>query len=165
MDVSAGCDCAPSALREGAVENMAIGWRPSRPRSDTLLRISVSSNQDRNSPTTCTSRITRHDEDAANLRSWGIKPETATYSHSIINETCKLLIFNAPEAAPQKFSVIFPVKVRSSSIGEGFRAVRPKLSFRDLSTRANIADNIGARPGRSRNRLTSAGIELIKLLS
>jgi hypothetical protein len=92
MDVSAGCDCAPSALREGAVENMAIGWRPSRPRSDTLLRISVSSNQDRNSPTTCTSRITRHDEDAANLRSWGIKPETATYSHSIINEPSKLLI-------------------------------------------------------------------------
>jgi hypothetical protein len=89
----------------------------------------------------------------------------AAHSHSIINETCKLLIFNAPEAAPQKFSVIFPVKVRSSSIGEGFRAVRPKLSFRDLSTRANIADNIGARPGRSRNRLTSAGIELIKLLS
>jgi hypothetical protein len=75
------------------------------------------------------------------------------------------LIFNAPEAAPQKFSVIFPVKVRSSSIGEGFRAVRPKLSFRDLSTRANIADTIGARPGRSRNWLTSAGIELIKLLS
>jgi hypothetical protein len=74
MDVSAGSDCAPSALREGAVENMAIGGCPSRPRSDTFLRISVSSNQDRNSPTTCTSRITRHDEDAANLRSWGIEP-------------------------------------------------------------------------------------------
>jgi hypothetical protein len=142
MDVSAGCDCAPSALREGAVENMAIGWRPSRPRSDTLLRISVSSNQDRNSPTTCTSRITRHDEDAANLRSWGIKPETATYSHSIINEPSTLLTCNAPEADPQKFTVVFTVKVRSTSIGAGFQAIGPKVTFRDLS---RSIDSWGAR--------------------
>jgi hypothetical protein len=124
MDVSAGSDCAPSALREGAVENMAIGWCPSRPRSDTLLRISVSSNQDRNSPTTCTSQITRHDEDAADLRSWGIRPETATYSHSIINGFAKSLIRLTSASNRASFAV------RCTATSSGI----PSRSFHHRST-------------------------------
>ena len=69
----------------------------------------------------------------------GIDPET--YSHSIINERSKLLICNAPEADPQKFTVIFTVKVRSTSIGAGLRALRPKATFRDLSTSIDSHDD------------------------
>jgi len=56
------------------------------------------------------------------------------YSHSIINEPSKLLICKPTDAAPQKFTVIFTVKVLGTSIGAGFRAIRPKATFRDLST-------------------------------
>jgi hypothetical protein len=56
------------------------------------------------------------------------------YSHSIINEPSKLLICKPTDAAPQKFTVIFTVKVLGTSIGAGFRAIRPKVTFRDLST-------------------------------
>lgn len=55
------------------------------------------------------------------------------HSHSIVNEPSKLLIGKALDAASQTFTVIFAVKVRSTSIGEGFRAVLRKLTFRDLS--------------------------------
>jgi hypothetical protein len=51
------------------------------------------------------------------LRSWGIKPETATYSHSIINETSKLLIRKAFAAASQTFTVILTVNLSGISIG------------------------------------------------
>ena len=57
----------------------------------------------------------------------------ARHSHSIINEPSKLLIRKALAAAPQTFTVIFTVKVRSISIGAGFWAIRPKMTFRDLS--------------------------------
>jgi hypothetical protein len=43
------------------------------------------------------------------------------------------LIRKALAAAPQTFTVIFTVKVRSISIGAGFWAIRPKMTFRDLS--------------------------------
>jgi hypothetical protein len=68
---------------------------------------------------------------------------TPPYSHSIINELSKLLIRNAPDAGPQKFAVSFTVKVRSTSIGAGFRPVRPKLTFRDLSTSIDSHDHRG----------------------
>jgi hypothetical protein len=70
----------------------------------------------------------------------------APYSHSIINEPSKLLICNAPETTPQKFTVIFTVKVRSTSIGAGLRAIRPEATFRDLSTSIDSRD----RPRRHR---------------
>jgi hypothetical protein len=38
------------------------------------------------------------------------------------------------------FTVIFTVKVRSTSIGAGLRAARPEVIFRDLSTPATIVD-------------------------
>lgn len=60
--------------------------------------------------------------------------QTPNHSHSIINDPYKLLICNAPEADPQKFTVIFTVKVRSTSIGVGLRAIRPEATFRDLLT-------------------------------
>jgi hypothetical protein len=41
---------------------------------------------------------------------------------------CKVLA-----AASQTFTVIFTVKVLSTSIGAGFRAIRPQVTFRDLS--------------------------------
>ena len=90
------------------------------------------------------------------------------YSHSIINEPAKLLIRKLLAIASQTFTVIFTVNPSGTSIGAGFRAVRPSCPFeiyRHLSTRANNAHSIGGCPGRSRNRLTSAGIELNKLLS
>jgi hypothetical protein len=37
------------------------------------------------------------------------------------------------DAALQKFTVIFTVKVRSTSIGAGLRAILRRLTFRDLS--------------------------------
>jgi hypothetical protein len=56
------------------------------------------------------------------------------HSHSIINEPSKLLIRKVVAATPQTFTVIFTVNLSGTSIGAGFRAVRPKLTFRDLST-------------------------------
>lgn len=69
----------------------------------------------------------------------------ALHSHSIINEPSKLLICNAPEAAPRKFTVIFTVRVRSTSIGAGLRAIRPEATFRDLSTSIDSSDHHGYR--------------------
>ena len=65
---------------------------------------------------------------------------TTHHSHSIINEPSKLLIRKAIAAAPQTFTVIFTVSLSSTSIGAGFRAVRPKLTFRDLSTSIDSDD-------------------------
>ena len=56
------------------------------------------------------------------------------YSHSIINEPSKLLIRKGLGAAPQAFTVIFTVNLSDTSIGAGFQATRPKVTFRDLST-------------------------------
>jgi hypothetical protein len=61
-------------------------------------------------------------------------PGRAPYSHSIINEPSKLLIRKVFAAASQTFTVIFTVKVLCTSIGAGLRAIRPKVTFRDLST-------------------------------
>jgi len=44
-------------------------------------------------------------------------------------------------AASQIFTVIFTVKVLSTSIGAGFRPIRPKLTFRDLSTSIDSRDD------------------------
>jgi hypothetical protein len=55
------------------------------------------------------------------------------------------LICNAPEADPQKFTVIFTVKVRSTSIGAGLRAIRPEATFRDLSTSIDSSNHLGHR--------------------
>jgi hypothetical protein len=62
------------------------------------------------------------------------------HSHSIINEPSKLLIRNVFAASSQTFTVIFTVRMRSTSIGAGFRAVRRKLTFRDLSTSIDSDD-------------------------
>ena len=56
------------------------------------------------------------------------------HSHSIINEPSKLLISQWFQAAMAIFTVIFTVKVSCTSIGAGFRAIRRKVTFRDLST-------------------------------
>jgi len=61
-------------------------------------------------------------------------PDRPFYSHSIINEPSKLLIRRELDVAPQTFTVILTVNLSGTSIGAGFRAVRPKLTFRDLST-------------------------------
>ena len=71
--------------------------------------------------------------------------DPASYSHSIINEPSKLLICKHPAAAPQKFTVIFTVKVRSTSIGAGLRATGPEATFRDLSTSIDSRDHRGHR--------------------
>jgi len=67
------------------------------------------------------------------------------YSHSIIDEPSELLICNAPEADPQKFTVIFTVKVRSASIDAGLRAIRPEATYRDLSTSIDSSNRRGQR--------------------
>jgi hypothetical protein len=54
------------------------------------------------------------------------------HSHSIINEPRKLLICNVLAAALKILTVTFAVNLSGTSIGAGFRAVRPKLTFRDL---------------------------------
>jgi hypothetical protein len=55
------------------------------------------------------------------------------------------LICKSTDAAPQKFTVIFTVKVRSTSIGEGLRAIRPEATFRDLSTSIDSSNHHGHR--------------------
>ena len=67
------------------------------------------------------------------------------YSHSIINEPSKLLICQHPETVPQKFTVILTVKVRSTSIGAGLRAIRQEATFRDLSTSIDSSNHRGHR--------------------
>ncbi len=61
----------------------------------------------------------------------GIDPET--YSHSIINEPSKLLIYEESATA----SALFTVKLSGTSTGAGFRAVRPNPTFRDRSSSIN----------------------------
>jgi hypothetical protein len=56
------------------------------------------------------------------------------HSHSIINETSKLLICKVLAAASKTFTVKFTVNVPGTSVGAGLRAIRPKVTFRDLST-------------------------------
>ena len=67
------------------------------------------------------------------------------YSHSIVNEPSKLLIGTALDAASKIVSVILTVNLSGTSIGEGFRLVRPKLTFRDLSTSIDSHDACGRR--------------------
>jgi hypothetical protein len=62
------------------------------------------------------------------------------YSHSIINETSKLLICKVLAPASQTFTVIFTVNLSGTSIGAGFRSVLRKLTFRDLSTSIDSDD-------------------------
>jgi hypothetical protein len=45
-------------------------------------------------------------------------------------------------AAPEIFAVIITVNLSGTSIGAGFRAIRPKVTFRDLS---RSIDSWGAR--------------------
>lgn len=71
--------------------------------------------------------------------------DQSPYSHSIINEPSKLLICQHPETVPQKFTVILTVKVRSTSIGAGLRAIRQEATFRDLSTSIDSSNHRGHR--------------------
>jgi hypothetical protein len=64
-----------------------------------------------------------------------------TYYHSIINKPSKLLMRKALAAAPQTFTVIFTVNLSGISIGAGFRAIRPKVTLRDLSTSIDSQDH------------------------
>jgi hypothetical protein len=86
------------------------------------------------------SQMAGDDEDASQNSVESVTTE-APYSHSIINEPSKLLIRNEPEAAPPKFTVIFTVKVRSTSIGAGLQAIRSEVTFRDLSTSIDSDDD------------------------
>jgi hypothetical protein len=61
--------------------------------------------------------------------------------HSIINEPSKPLFCMALAAASQTFTVTFTVNLPGNSIGAGFRAVRRKLTFRDLSTSIDSHDD------------------------
>jgi hypothetical protein len=76
-----------------------------------------------------------------------------SHSHSIINEPSKLLIRKALAAAPQTFTVIFTVNLSGTSIGAGLQAIRPKLTFRDLST------SIDSRDHRRHHRRASVSVE------
>jgi len=88
-----------------------------------------------------------------------------TYSHSIVNERSKLLIGKALNAASKILAVILTVNLPGAAIGAGFRAVRPKLTFRHLSTPTTIADAIDARACHSGKRPRTAGIRRLELLS
>jgi hypothetical protein len=57
------------------------------------------------------------------------------------------------DAAPQIFTVIFTVKAQSTSIGAGFRAIRPEATFRDLST------SIDSRDHRRHHRRASVSVD------
>lgn len=70
--------------------------------------------------------------------------------HSIINERSKLLIRKGLEAAPKIFTVIFTVNLSGTSIGAGLRAIRPKLTFRDLLRSINSRNDHRARRRRHR---------------
>ena len=70
-----------------------------------------------------------------------LRDRETRYSHSIINEPSKLLICKARVAAAQMFTVIFTVNLSGTSIGAGFRAIPPKLTFRDLSTSIDSQDH------------------------
>lgn len=63
------------------------------------------------------------------------------YSHSIINDPSKPLIRKQLATVPQPFTVIFTVKVRSTSIGAGLQAIRSEVTFRDLSTSIDSQDH------------------------
>ena len=63
------------------------------------------------------------------------------YSHSIINEPSKLLMCKEQDAASQIFTVTFTVNLSGTSIGAGLRAVRLKLTLRDLSTSIDSRDD------------------------
>ena len=52
----------------------------------------------------------------------------------------KLLICRVLAAASKAFTVTFTVKVPGTSIGAGLRAIRPKVTFRDLSTSIDSDD-------------------------
>ena len=87
------------------------------------------------------------------------------YSHSIINDSSKLLTCGALAAASQIFAVIITVNLPGASIGAGLRAIRPKVTFRDLSTLTTISDAIDARPCGSGKRPSRADINHLKLFS
>ncbi|MGC1953485.1 MAG: hypothetical protein WA970_13145 [Gammaproteobacteria bacterium] len=55
------------------------------------------------------------------------------------------MICNVHEADPPKFTVIFTVKARSTSIGAGLQAIRPEVTFRDLSTSIDSSNRRGHR--------------------
>jgi len=71
----------------------------------------------------------------------------------MINERSKLLICKVLASASQIFTVIFTVNLSGTSIGAGFRAVHPKLTFRDLST------SIDSRDHRRHHRRASVSVE------
>jgi hypothetical protein len=75
------------------------------------------------------------------------------HSHSIINGPSKLLIRKALAAASKICTVIFAVNLSGTRIGAGFRVVRPKLTFRDLSASIDSDDN----RQRHRRALVSVG--------
>jgi hypothetical protein len=62
------------------------------------------------------------------------------HSHSIFNELAKLLIYIELATTARALGVIFAVTLSGTSIGAGFRPVRQKLTFRDLSTSIDSDD-------------------------
>jgi hypothetical protein len=54
-------------------------------------------------------------------------------------------MLNGLEAASQKFTVIFTVKVRSISIGAGLQAIQSEVTYRDLSTAIDSTNHRGHR--------------------
>ncbi len=79
-------------------------------------------------------------------------PAKPPYSHSIINERSKPLTRKPIAAATQTFTVIFTVNLSGTSNGAGFRPVRPRRTFPDLST------SIDSREHRGHHRHTSASV-------
>jgi hypothetical protein len=55
------------------------------------------------------------------------------------------LICLQSKAVPQQFTVSFAVRVRSTGIGAGLRAIRPEATFRDLSTSIDSSNHRGHR--------------------
>jgi hypothetical protein len=70
-------------------------------------------------------------------------PRSTPYSHSIINERSRLLICSGLGAESRRFTVILTVKPSGISIGAGLRVIRPKVTFRDLSTSIDSRDHRG----------------------
>jgi hypothetical protein len=86
-------------------------------------------------------RFYRQTRGLPGIRSRKTSAGLKTYSHSIINEPSKLLIRNGRAGVPQILTVTFTVNLSGTSIGAGFRAIRPKSTFRYLSGSIDSRDD------------------------
>jgi hypothetical protein len=84
------------------------------------------------------------------------------------------LIFIALPTATCIFAVTFTVNLPSPSIGAGLRAVRPKLTFRDLSTSIDSRDDCqrhrhasmsNAKASKKRRHQTPYAVVLTKIFA